>query len=210
MLSDKRLIFFLLSISLKTFAQISSATDTLIYSRNSNVIKLDHQFVIESSIKVIGREGLIAPMKVHPIIGEILFADNLDDQKLVIKYDYLINGLPLSVGPKWMTLPILDSEYNKEDSIKKVKYLDKNKSNIFSSGNLYRQIQVSQMGGSSFVGGLQMQINGKISDEVSISGILTDQDFPIQPEGSTRELDELDNVLIKISHRKFNLDAGDI
>ena len=55
-----------------------------------------------------------------------------------------------------------------------------------------------------------MQINGKISDEVSISGILTDQDFPIQPEGSTRELDELDNVLIKISHRKFNLDAGDI
>ena len=210
MLSDKRLIFFLLSISLKTFAQISSATDTLIYSRNSNVIKLDHQFVIESSIKVIGLEGLIAPMKVHPIIGEILFADNLDDQKLVIKYDYLINGLPLSVGPKWMKLPILDSEYNKEDSIKKVKYLDKNKSNIFSSGNLYRQIQVSQMGGSSFVGGLQMQINGKISDEVSISGILTDQDFPIQPEGSTRELDELDNVLIKISHRKFNLDAGDI
>ena len=122
MLSDKRLIFFFLSISLKTFAQISSATDTLIYSRNSHVIKLDHQFVIESSIKVIGREGLIAPMKVHPVIGEILFADNLDDQKLVIKYDYLINGLPLSVGPKWMKLPILDSEYNKEDSITKVKY----------------------------------------------------------------------------------------
>jgi len=210
MLSEKRLIVFLLSISLKTFAQISSATDTLIYFRNSNAIKLDHQFIIESSIKVIGQEGLISPIEVKSIIGEVIFADNLDDQTIVIKYDYLKNRLPLSIGPRWMKLPILDLKYSKKDSIKEVKNLEKNKSNIFSSGSLYRQIQLSQMGGSSFVGGLQMQINGKISDEVSISGILTDQDFPIQPEGSTRELDDLDNVLIKISHSNLNLDAGDI
>ena len=38
------------------------------------------------------------------------------------------------------------------------------------------------MGGSDFTGGLQMQINGKISDNLDISGILTDQNFPIQPE----------------------------
>ena len=199
-------------ITLRTYAQVTSAIDTLFYSGDSNVIKLDNQFIIESSLKLVGQNSTVIPLDVRPIIGELLFADTLNSQKIVISYDYLKNGLPLTLGPKWKTLPILSPKKEVNDSIQQVnkgKTINNN-SNVFSSGSLYRQIQVSPMGGSDFTGGLQMQINGKISEGVSISGILTDQDFPIQPEGTTRELDDLDNVHFMITHDNFKLNAGDI
>ena len=124
------------------------------------------------------------------------------------KYDFLESGLPISIGPKWKMLPKLEFEKESIYTEKVHENEEKYESNIFSSGTFHRQIKISPMGGSDFTGGLQMQINGKISDKLNISGILTDQDFPIQPEGTTRKLDDLDNVHFIITHENFKLNAG--
>ena len=131
---------------------------------------------------------------------------------IVISYDYLTNGLPLSVGPTWRSLPELDLE-NIEILSKKERPYSGNsdsESNIYSSGSIFRQLSVSPLGGSDFTGGLQMQLNGKLTKNMMVSGILTDQDLPIQPEGTTRELEELDQVYLMVTHPNYSVDAGDI
>ena len=211
MLNDKWLIIAFLSISLNICAETSSAIDTINFIGNPKKIKLKNQFIVASSLEFIGSKTKVNPIEIRPIKGEVFLEDSIIAQQIIIKYDYLNNKLPLSVGPKWKILPQLDLQkrilHSKENVNKENK---KYNSNIFSSGSFYREIKISPLGGSDFTGGLQMQINGKISESVNVSGILTDQNFPIQPEGTTRELDELDNVRFNISHENFKLNAGDI
>ena len=55
-----------------------------------------------------------------------------------------------------------------------------------------------------------MQLNGKLLENINISGVLTDQSFPLQAEGSTQELKDFDKVFFKVQHQNFELEAGDI
>ena len=81
---------------------------------------------------------------------------------------------------------------------------------FFSSGSFNRELSFSPKGGSDFSGGFQMQFNGKLSNDINVQGVITDQSIPFQPEGTTRRLDELDKVYINIMHPNFSFNIGDI
>ena len=55
-----------------------------------------------------------------------------------------------------------------------------------------------------------MELNGTILENVKVSGVLTDQNFPIQEEGNTQELRDFDKVFLKVQHPYIEFDAGDI
>ncbi len=59
---------------------------------------------------------------------------------------------------------------------------------------MYRNLTLSPLGGSDFSGGLQLQLQGMLSKDITVSGVLSDQSLPIQPEGTTQTLDEIDKV----------------
>ena len=59
-------------------------------------------------------------------------------------------------------------------------------------------------------GGLRFQIAGKLNEKTSIAGIVTDESIPIQPDGTTASLEELDKIYLKVSHPSVELVAGDI
>ena len=150
--------------------------------------------------------------KIQAIEGILILPNTDPNFPIVISYDYLTNGLPLSVGPTWRSLPELNLESIEILSKKERPYSGNSdsESNIYSSGSIFRQLSVSPLGGSDFTGGLQMQLNGKLTKNMMVSGILTDQDLPIQPEGTTRELEELDQVYLMVTHPNYFVDAGDI
>ncbi len=56
---------------------------------------------------------------------------------------------------------------------------------------------------------LRLNINGQLSDDISLNAVISDQNVPITPEGDTRELSELDRVLIQIRGKYFRVDMGD-
>jgi len=196
----------------KVLGQLHSAIDTIYHVDTTNTFHLKNRFIIKSSLVIRGDGTLILPEKVQSIEGKLTLQDTVKVHRLIVSYDFLSNGLPVSVGPKWKSLPNLNlASFEKVDAdlSSAVSSLQK-KSNLFSSGSMYRQITVSPLGGSDFTGGLQIQLNGKLSTNMNISGVLTDQDLPIQPEGTTRELDDLDQVYLTVTHPNYRLDAGDI
>ena len=56
---------------------------------------------------------------------------------------------------------------------------------------------------------LRLNISGKITDDISLNAVISDQNIPITTEGDTRELSELDRVLIELRGKNFSADMGD-
>ena len=56
---------------------------------------------------------------------------------------------------------------------------------------------------------LNVNISGNVSENVSVLAILSDQNLPFQPEGTTEELRDIDQKLIKITSPHFRATMGD-
>jgi hypothetical protein len=54
-----------------------------------------------------------------------------------------------------------------------------------------------------------MQLTGKLADDVELIAALTDENSPIQPEGSTQTLQEIDKVFVELNHPSYGATLGD-
>ena len=82
-------------------------------------------------------------------------------------------------------------------------------SELDKSGYIGRGFTVGTNRDLNINSGFRLQLAGKLSDDISIVGALTDENTPIQPEGNTRTIQELDKVFIKISGRDLAATLGD-
>ncbi len=57
---------------------------------------------------------------------------------------------------------------------------------------------------------LNLQLDGKLDENLFLSAVITDQNVPYQPEGNTQQLRDFDNVFIKLYNDQFDVTAGDI
>ena len=141
---------------------------------------------------------------------------------------YLVLGFNLSisqdsttykkeeVGPIFYDLPLLDSLINDTLSYDLVKPIieedlqESTENSLYTSGTFFRSLDISTIGNESFSGGLRFQMSGKLSEELEVSGVISDQKLPFQPDGNTASLDEIDQIFINATHSNGDLTAGDI
>lgn len=82
-------------------------------------------------------------------------------------------------------------------------------SGIQRSGTLVRGFKIGTNQDFSLNSGFRLQLSGRLSDEIELVAALTDENTPIQPEGNTEKLDELDKVFIQIKHPRAMGTFGD-
>lgn len=80
---------------------------------------------------------------------------------------------------------------------------------IERSGSISRGFSVGSNKDFTINSGLRLQLAGQLSDELEVVAVLSDQSSPIQPEGNTRTLQEIDNVYIDIKHKFAQATFGD-
>jgi len=80
---------------------------------------------------------------------------------------------------------------------------------IKRSGSLSRGFSVGTNQDMKLNSGMRLQFSGKLSDDLEVVAALTDQNIPIQPEGTTERLEELDQVFIKVKHTNAAATFGD-
>lgn len=76
------------------------------------------------------------------------------------------------------------------------------------SGNIARGLSVGNRQDLVLNSSFNMQLAGKLGD-VEISGAITDNNIPLQPEGNTQQLQDFDRIFIQFKLDKTRLIAGD-
>jgi len=81
--------------------------------------------------------------------------------------------------------------------------------NLSTRGSLTRGLSLGSEQALKVDSGLRMQISGNVAEGVEVLASLTDQNTPIQPEGNTQTLQEIDKVFVQIKSAHFNATLGD-
>ncbi len=83
------------------------------------------------------------------------------------------------------------------------------KNTIYKQGSIARGLRVGNAQDLALLSNLNLQLEGKISEEINIRAAITDQNLPIQPEGNTLQLQDFDRVFIELYNQKNSIIAGD-
>ncbi|MGB3524726.1 MAG: hypothetical protein WBB32_02040 [Flavobacteriales bacterium] len=108
---------------------------------------------------------------------------------------------------------LLKPSGDREDPFKYVPA--KNEQDIFGMGNLNKSGSISRgilFGNNqdlSVNSTLNLELNGQLTDKISVQASVTDNNIPIQAGGNTLELQDFDQVFIKLFDDRQELIAGD-
>jgi hypothetical protein len=79
-----------------------------------------------------------------------------------------------------------------------------------TAGNITRGFTVGNNQNGVSNSSLDLQITGKLSENVTLKASIIDTNLPIQENGNTYELNEFDRVFIELSSQNWRINAGDI
>ncbi|MCC2547065.1 hypothetical protein LJY25_11455 [Hymenobacter sp. BT175] len=106
------------------------------------------------------------------------------------------------------TLGFLRRPFTYEDFSQKEQIL--NTPGISKTGNLSRGVSFGNTQNVFVNSALNLQLEGKLTDNLTLTAAITDQNVPFQPEGNTQNLQEFDRIFITLTHPRWNLTAGDV
>jgi hypothetical protein len=81
---------------------------------------------------------------------------------------------------------------------------------IQRSGSISRGVVGGTQRDVSVESGLRMQLQGEVADSVFVRALLTDENTPIQPEGTTQRLQDFDRVFMSVDAPHGTARLGDV
>lgn len=180
-------------------------------------IFLDY-WVIPKSIRVFSGEDPILPDQwvFKPIEGVFLYRGRVDLSNVQIHYESQVTGLKTVYFKREAQRLSPNDTTNVADSTTVKIVSIQNADDLFGdvdlqrSGSLTRGITVGTNRDFSLESGLRFEMSGQLTDDVDLLVNLTDQSTPIQPDGSTQNLREFDQVYVRLRSPKATVQLGDV
>ncbi len=173
--------------------------------------KLDSLSMVPGSLKVLGyADSLYQVDYVHSTFTW-LRKPNLDSVLVQYRlFPYQLNGVVqrldyAKVMDKFMIQPNVyskDSKYGDDNFF--------NFGNIVYNGSFGRAISFGNAQDAVVTSNLNLQISGYLADSIEINAAITDNNIPIQPDGTTAELSDFDQIYIQFKKKNWALRMGDI
>ena len=208
---NKYVVLFLFIISNSIYCELTRI-DTILISNYQEKYKLKNNFILDNKLNIIAGNKIFKVDSIDRVNGVIFFKNNFTEKIFAtVEYKILSNGLPITIKKYEDYLEPLTLIKKKDTSYKF--YQDKNSDKTYeisSYGSFNRKLSYSPIIGNQFSGNINIELDGMLSDDISISANISDNDFPIQPEGTTRNLEDLQQVYIELNHPQFSVNVGDV
>lgn len=82
-------------------------------------------------------------------------------------------------------------------------------SQIRKTGQITRGLSVGNAQGATLTSGMRLQLEGDLGDGLKIVGSITDDNIPIQPDGTTQQISDFDKVFVQLKKEGFSITLGD-
>ena len=82
-------------------------------------------------------------------------------------------------------------------------------SSFTHSGSIFRSVSLGTDRAAGLDSGMELQLSGRLGKGVLVTAALSDQNLPLQPEGDTRTLEEIDKVYVSVQSERLGVNLGD-
>ena len=177
---------------------------------NKDTVRIDSLSIIPQTVRVIGisdslytidhLNGLLIwkqrPTTDSALISYRVFSARLNASTQRMVYDSVINNfISKSFVP--------DYGSSQEDRFF-------NFGNINYNGSFGRGISFGNAQDAVVTSNLNLQLSGYLADSIEIAAAITDNNIPIQPDGTTQQLNEFDRIFLQFKKKNWQLSLGDI
>ncbi|RYY55387.1 MAG: hypothetical protein EOO09_10695 [Chitinophagaceae bacterium] len=126
-----------------------------------------------------------------------VFGQKVNPTTQRMKYDSIMNNMSL-----------VPYEFNNElSNIQKGIF---NFGTMRAEGSFGRQISFGNSQDAVLNSTLNLQLSGMLGDSIEVQAAITDNNIPIQPDGTTQQLNEFDQVFLQFRKKNWQLNLGDI
>lgn len=195
------------------FSQINNTEREKQINLEKIEFKIDSFSIITNSFKMLNKDNTIIPDSLYflnEIDALIKFSDsNLLGERVTLKY----NVFPVLLSKSYYNrkLHFIEPKDNntyweRNNSSENKKY----NSSLVREGNITRSIMIGNSQDFSMLSNIDLRISGKLSDNVKIQSVISDNNLPFQEDGSSYKLQEFDKVFIRIFNKSNEIITGDI
>ncbi len=211
------IIIICLFSGLSCFAQDLSGLRSRYIHLSQDSINLDSLMILPGSVSLFDPFNQKIPdslYEVLPVEGALMIHPSLLDTWVTVKYRVLAPATfqpyyhkdPSNLREKVHGQPADPFRITSEDLQQGGYYTY---SELNKRGSLSRGITFGNNQDVVVNSNLNLQLTGKISDNLNILAAISDNNIPIQPEGYSQQISEFDRVYITVFNEQLGLVAGD-
>lgn len=198
---------------------------TLKFTFQDSVLKTNDKFIIQNTDTLRIEKIILSPItdyKLNYRTGVITFSRDLFSRysldttriyDLMVQYDLFpftfkdeYSNFDIVIEKDTLTGDTVQVAVQKKDVLEDLF----EGSSLEKSGSIFRGVTIGSNRDMTLNSGFRLQLNGKLTKDIELTAALTDETTPIQPEGNTLRLQELDKVFIELKSSTLAATIGDI
>ena len=187
------------------------------YVLESDTIKLDTLSIVPNTIIVFDCNNLLIPDSLYKIeYAKSIFISSKELLNIIKCITISYRVFPVNFSKNYFHKDY--NEYlslNKNEDVYHIYNINNNYNNFFEKDELNKRGSISRgitFGNNQDVivnSSLNLQLSGKITDNLNVLAAISDNNIPIQPDGNTQQIQEFDKVYITLFNDNIKLTAGD-
>ena len=208
------LLFFLFYTT--TWAQESSTFVRQSYAITSDTIQLSPNSINNAFFKITDTQGTEIDSSAYWVDfskAQLVFKPHQLKNSDSIRVRYLPYPQFLTQEYRWYDKSRIVTGNNVLQSIQKETRTQNAESpfeGLNTSGSITRGLTIGNNQNAVVNSVLDLQISGKISDNITLRASIQDNNIPIQNNGYSQKLDQFDQVFIELAGNQWNIRAGDL